>query len=116
MIGLLHDAAEAYTGDITKPMKNSLKTALAPLGQQGWLKSVEQEIERKISLRFNIPFPWPTVIEEYDTRIVVDEKEQLFPVLKPWNVPACGIDVKIEQETWALCKALFLERFEDLRP
>jgi uncharacterized protein len=115
LTGLLHDASETWTGDITKPMKNSLKSALAPLGKEGWLKSVEHEIEETVAKRFGLPFPWPHVVEEYDTRIVVDEKAVLFkPTAQPWNIPSEPLGVVIEPWTWFEAKERFLARFEEL--
>lgn len=117
LIGLLHDASETWTSDITKPMKNSLKEALAPMGKQGWLKEVELGIEAKVAERFGLPFPWPAVVEEYDTRIVVDEKRVLFPpTAQPWNIPAEPLDILILEIDWRVAKQWFLRRFYELYP
>lgn len=77
--GLLHDAAEAYTGDFTRPVKNSLKRVW-----EDW-KSVEDNNEAAIAKRFGVELPFDPRVKEYDKRIIVNEKEALFGVNKPWG-------------------------------
>lgn len=91
-LGLLHDSAECYTGDIIKPFKNALE-------DKGFsIKPYELHIEEAISRQFNLPWPWPEVIHEYDRRIVRDEKDQLkYDPSDDWasfNIPEVGLDVE----------------------
>ena len=113
--GLLHDSSEYITGDMTKPMKNSIRTAMREFGKEGWYKELEHSIERIIAKKFGLNFPWSRFVEEYDTRIVIDEKEALFHRTKPWNLSTQGpLLVNIEEWKWDQCKALFLHRFAEL--
>lgn len=68
---LLHDAAEAYVGDIIRPLKPYLP---------GFVE-IERRIELAIAERFElggteIPLP----VKEADTKILTDEFIALFPV------------------------------------
>lgn len=57
---LMHDAAEAYCGDMTRPLK-----ALMPD-----YKIIEQRVQRKICDVFNLPWPQPKDLKSYDDRIL----------------------------------------------
>lgn len=46
LAALLHDAAEAYTGDIISPVKHLIRNVFGP---------IEAGIERAIEVRFNLP-------------------------------------------------------------
>ena len=70
--GLMHDASEAYVGDIINPIKKHL-----PLFQ-----NIEKDIQQKICERFNITYPFADIINEADQRIVIDEMNVLFHVKK----------------------------------
>lgn len=54
---LLHDASEAYTGDIVKPFKNLLGKVFADF---------ETEIERVIFEKYKVPFEHLKLIKQYD--------------------------------------------------
>jgi len=113
--GLLHDGSETYTGDLTKPMKNSIKHKLEPVGMGGMWKSIEHEIEAKIAKRFDLPYPWPHAVEEYDTRITQDEKAQLFTNQDAiWTIPLPPLGVIIEEWHWLRAKVEFLARAAEL--
>lgn len=78
--GLLHDAGEAYTGDFTRPVKNSLRQ----VGEV--LHDAEDRNEQTILRRFGIDPGFGIIeVKDYDRRIIVDEKEALFGENKPWD-------------------------------
>jgi hypothetical protein len=91
--GLLHDAGETYTGDFTRPVKNSLRA----VGEV--LKEAEDRNAETIFHIFGL-HPDPVAdakVKDYDRRIIVDEKQALFGADKPWdwdleplNVPIIG--------------------------
>jgi len=54
--GLLHDAAEAYTGDCITPLKRQLPD----------FRTVEEAIERAVAERFDLPWPMPQVVKDMD--------------------------------------------------
>src|ERR1700742_76738 len=55
---LLHDAAEAFIGDITRPLKQMLPE----------FKRIEAEVERAILERFGIEGPVPPQVKQADLR------------------------------------------------
>lgn len=89
--GLLHDAGEAYTGDFTRPVKNSLRD----VGQT--LKAAEDRNEEVIFQTFGVDHSEQTdaIVKDYDRRIIVDEKEALFGPNKPWDWDLKPLDVPI---------------------
>ena len=57
---LLHDAAEAYCGDMTRPLK-----ALLPE-----YKMIEKRVLRVIAEKFGLPWPEPPELKGYDDQIL----------------------------------------------
>lgn len=73
---LLHDAAEAYIGDITTP----LKMLLGP-----HVKSLEARMHGVICQRFGIGSAMPTEVKVADARMLITERDQLlFRPHAPW--------------------------------
>lgn len=107
--GLLHDANETYTGDMIRPVKNSLKAALA-----NW-KQIEDGNERAIMAALNVPYPLDPRVKEYDYRIIVDEKEALFGPAKPWGWDHKALDVVIRGYMPDEAKHLYLQQYHKLR-
>lgn len=66
---LLHDAAEAYIGDMIRPLK-----MLPGLGDL-YLK-VETGIERAIAYRFNLVYPWIATVKKADETVLGAEIAQ----------------------------------------
>lgn len=69
--GLLHDAAEAYVGDVIRPLKRRLP---------GFAR-IEAPIEQAVAKRFGLPWPMPAVIKEADTAVLLGERRDLRPPL-----------------------------------
>jgi hypothetical protein len=112
--GFLHDAAEHITGDVIRPLKN----ALTEKGVS--LKPYELAIEEKISERYGLPWPWPIEVEQYDTRILRDEKDQLkADPSDDWSsfgVPSVGLGIHIEGWGPYEAEQRFLASFFELFP
>lgn len=69
--GLLHDAAEAYMGDVLRPIKEHLST----------VAGIESGLLTAIYTHFNVPLPTPqecAAIKEIDTRMCNTEGLQLM--------------------------------------
>lgn len=66
---LMHDAAEAFIGDVVKPLKIML----------GGYRSIEERLERVIAAKFGIDFELHAeIIREIDQAMVIAERRRLF--------------------------------------
>jgi len=66
---LLHDAAEAYTTDIPKPLKNMIYPLFKP---------IEERIEKAISEKFGLTYPFPQEVKQADNIMFRYEMSSLF--------------------------------------
>lgn len=104
---LFHDAAEAFVGDMTRPLKCLLPE----------YKAIEERIARAIFVQFGIPWPPPPEVKSADYSVMAAEQEVLMPVgtnewLRDANVlPA---RVKIQRLVPAQAKEFFMQRYEEL--
>lgn len=67
---LLHDAAEAYTGDIPSPMK-------AFLGER--MRIVETALEKAIAAKFGLIYPLPAEVKRADMQALAYEATHFTP-------------------------------------
>lgn len=100
---LLHDAQEAYVGDMPSPLKKMLP------GYQ----VVEDKLEAVIRKKFGLPEEFSPGVKEVDMRMLVTEARAFG--FKLW-VPTDGIEPYDEFEilpwSWKETKLHFLARFE----
>ncbi len=68
--GLLHDAAEAYVGDIIRPVKMLLGKSF---------QDIERRFELAIAERFNLTYPWPTAVKTADMELCRLEISNFWP-------------------------------------
>lgn len=61
--GLMHDAAEAFIGDVSTPLKRLIPE----------YRIVERRVWEAVSKRFNLGEPTPGLVKEADHQIVVNE-------------------------------------------
>jgi len=104
--GLLHDASEAYLGDIPKPIKPYL---------HGY-KEIENALCQCIASKFNLPYPIPIEVKITDTRILRDEADQLMEERRnPWSqLVLPGFGIKINKYNHSEATSKFLERYHHL--
>lgn len=98
---LLHDAHEAYVGDMIRPMQEVL---IGP----GY-EFIKFQIDSLIREKFFLP-PQRAECKNLDNKMLVTEREQLLPLLGPrWLVEDrfYALDIKIIYWPWAAAKANF---------
>lgn len=80
---LLHDASEAYLCDVPRPIKGALGLAYA---------AAEERLMRAVAQRFDLPWPMPEELKQYDTRILQNERRALWPNTppRPWSTDQHG--------------------------
>ena len=75
LAGLLHDAAEAFVGDMAKPLK-----VMCPDYQ-----AVEKRVEKAVLAEFGIAMPLDPSIKEADIRMLATEQAQLMNNRDDWG-------------------------------
>lgn len=65
---LLHDAAEAYVGDLSRPLK-VIMDGLAP----GVYRDVEGRISQVIAEKYGVEYPWPESVKLADHALLATE-------------------------------------------
>jgi len=107
-VGLMHDAAEAYLGDVIRPLKVELPD----------YKAIEALWEHAIAVRFRLPFVMPPEVKLADMVALATERRDLV-IEHDWRwvidrervKPAVARIAPLEHRE---ARQLFLERFEDL--
>ena len=98
--GLLHDAAEAYIGDIITPIKRQL-----PL-----VNDLETLILELITKKYNLPWPMPQEVKIADMRRYDTEIRDLMGEAGGQSYP----ELIISFGNYKLIKGMFLRRFRRL--
>lgn len=107
-VGLIHDAPEYLTGDMTKPFKSVVAPIYRPIQNRLW---------SKMAARFNVAETIPDIVHTADLRILMNEKAQAFmhDVEWGWSVdPLPGVKLKFwapsraKQEFLSECRLLNL--------
>jgi hypothetical protein len=109
--GLLHDAAEAYVGDVSSPLKRRLPN----------YKEIEHRVERALNAQFGLPFPLDPLIKEADLRMLSAERKEFLPVADDSFWPGWDplrkentlepIPFRIGPMDWQKAKSFFLAEF-----
>ncbi|AYO86318.1 hypothetical protein [Methylobacterium brachiatum] len=106
--GLMHDAAEAFVGDVAKPLKDLLPD----------YRKIEKAVEAVVLARFGVPQPMPPSVKEADVVMLATEQRELMQNRDDWNYTRGRepLDIDIPPLTPAMAKAAFLARFAELAP
>lgn len=92
---LLHDATEAYMGDVIRPLKLQF-----PLYRQ-----TEDYLQGMIFTKFGLPPEMPPEVKDADLRICNDERAALLHE-RPWNPYIDGLPyLDVEIKSWFPIKA-----------
>jgi 5'-deoxynucleotidase YfbR-like HD superfamily hydrolase len=110
LLGLMHDATEAYVCDVPRPLKRALGKTYAAIEALNWFAIAE---------RFGLALHLPECVHDADNEMLLAEKDALLgtvpaewtlgikPHLKPAKVTVLGLAP-------AEASALFLGRFYEL--
>lgn len=104
--GLLHDAAEAYVGDMVSPLKKIMSE----------YKKVEARISRVVADVFGLSYPAPEEVKKADLAVLSAEREQvLLPSYGPWykNFPFPAA-IRIEHMSWIQVKEVFSSEIQSM--
>jgi len=104
--GLLHDAAEAYFGDIPRPVKAQFPA----------VADMEERLLRAVAERFALPWPPPAAVREADERLLATEARDLMGAPPAdWRLVAAPLAERIVPLAPRAAEAAFLARFHDLK-
>ncbi|MBA1147393.1 phosphohydrolase [Ectothiorhodospiraceae bacterium WFHF3C12] len=107
LTGLLHDATEAYVGDMVRPVKRDLHA----------YQLLEARVWDAVAARFDLPSQLPECVKHADDRAAAAEAAQLYGHARAGLFGASGqlpLDVSIEPLEWHQAKAEFLSLYEEL--
>lgn len=102
--GLLHDASEAYLGDVASPLKGML-----PCYQQ-----IEELAQRAIARAFGLRWPMPEEVKRADLSALAAEKAELFSVAHDWGLGECQPAKIGTPLPWYEAKSEFVSRFKEI--
>ena len=107
LAALMHDAAEAYIGDVAAPLK-----ALLPD-----YRAIERRVELAVALKFDLPLEMPPEVKHADLVMLATEKRDFMPATaEHWPVEL----THKADERWIIpwepkvARAEFLCRFREL--
>ncbi len=107
LAALLHDAAEAYLGDVSSPLKHQLHE----------YKVIETNVELAIRRRFRLPLTQHACIKHADRVMLATEKRDLMPAHRETWSDLLGIEpmpMQIIPMTSAIARQKFFDRFMEL--
>jgi hypothetical protein len=109
LIGLLHDAPEAYIADVIRPVKRILT-------RENLYFSLEQRIWEVIARRYGVAATLPEAVKVADTSICIVEQRALHPRAQAWDFTGFPAPSGVRIRCWPPRDALrqFLRRFCDL--
>ena len=113
LMGLMHDATEAYVGDVCQPLKSMLPK----------YKEIENAVEKVIFKKFfkrELTSEEHIAIKAADNKILLKETQEMMPSKGAgWNIwtgANWNTQIDIEIECWhpTMAEALFIKRWEEL--
>lgn len=104
--GLLHDAAEAYVGDLVRPLKRDLQLVA--------FEHIEANVQWAICKHFRLPSEMPASVKRADQIALATEfRDVMGGAISFVPLPPAGDDI-IQPWGPIAAKRLFLERFVEL--
>lgn len=102
--GLLHDASEAYLGDVARPLKTLLPDYV----------ELEHHVQKTIGKHFGLSWPMPVSVKVADNRALIAEKRALMSVEHDWGIEADPVMVPINPYCWQQARQMFENRFKEI--
>ena len=105
--GLMHDAHEAYMGDVATPHKDLYHG----------FRQLEELLQGAVFLRLGLPHPLDSKVKAVDELMLHSEAEALLPLPTPdWVKPGLGVSAFCDLNGWPHVKAQhkFLDLFYSL--
>jgi 5'-deoxynucleotidase YfbR-like HD superfamily hydrolase len=104
LCGLMHDASEAYLGDVSAPLKSMLPC----------YREIEDSVQRTIARAFGLEWPYPEQVHSADMAALAAEKSELFSVQHDWKLGVYADTAIRTPMPWYEAKAAFEERFKNI--
>jgi 5'-deoxynucleotidase YfbR-like HD superfamily hydrolase len=105
LMGLLHDATEAYVADVPRPLKRFL----------AGYREAEGGVWKAVAARFGLPSDLPPEIKEADDAVLVAEAEQVMASPPTaWSGTQKAARVEVVGMSPHQAKQTFLSRFNEL--
>jgi hypothetical protein len=114
LAGLLHDAAEAFLGDVASPLKQLLPD----------YKAIEARVEASVLARFGFPTTLSDAVRVADQlalALALEQRDIMPPHDDTWpcqslldNAPKAIREINISPETPAIARRVFKARFQAL--
>lgn len=103
---LMHDAPEAFMGDMVKPLKDLLPE----------YRTIEDAVEAAVFARFAVPSPLSACVKEADIVMLATEQVHIMANRDDWNYTRGREPANIDLPDWPPTKAkrAFLDRFAAL--
>lgn len=108
---LLHDASEAYCGDLNRPLKH-----FTPAGPA--YRAQEAVVMNAIRIKFKLPLVESAIVKMADDRILYAERVQVMSTKHRWTTKwgdGTAADIKIKKWTPEKAEKMFLKRFHELK-
>lgn len=106
--GLMHDAAEAFIGDVSRPLKDILPE----------YRVIESRVERAVFSHFDVPFPLPREVKDADAIMLATEQAHIMRCGDNWSVlnGVEPVDIELPECGPRRARVEFLDQFYRLRP
>lgn len=105
--GLLHDAPEAYIGDMIRPLKHS--------GLLNAFRDIDDNLWKTVANKWRLPATMSPAVKEHDARsLLTEQRDLLGRQAKPWEDVAEPYPETIVPLTPRQSKLAFLARFKEL--